>query len=179
MSKFVKNLISEQLRTHFDGVSDAFLVSFTGLNANTNARLRTQFAEKGVRMTVIKNSLARRAAEGMPLAPLFQNMTGSLAVCWGSTDIVGLAKELVKVMNDKQYAGFVIFAGIMGGEVLTAAQSVDVSKWPSREEQISLLVGQMIGVGSKLSGQLIGIGGALASQIKQIAEKESHTEVAA
>lgn len=179
MSKFVKNLVSEQLRSRFDGVNEAFLVSFVGLNANTNTRLRTMLAEKEIKMTVIKNSLAKRATEGTPLAPLFENLTGSLAVCWGATDVVGLAKELVKISKDKQFQGFEIYAGVMDGEALNAAQAVEVSKWPSREEQISLLVGQIIGVGGRLSGQLIGVGGALASQIKQIAEKEENTEVAA
>lgn len=179
MSKFVKNLISEQLRSRFDGVSDAFLVSFGNLNANTNAMLRSMLAEKDIQVTVIKNSLARRATEGTPLEPLFRDLTGSLAVCWGSTDVVGLAKELVKLSKDKQFKGFELYAGVMDGETLDAAQSVEVSKWPSREEQISLLIGQIVGVGATLSGQLIGPGGAIAGQIKQIAEKEENAEVAA
>ena len=179
MSKYVKNLISEQLRSQLNGVSDAFLVSFGDLDANTNALIRKMLSEKDIQITVIKNSLARRASEGTPLEPLFQNLTGSLAVCWGSTDVVGLAKELVKLSKDKQFKGFELYSGVMDGETLDAVQSVEVSKWPSREEQISLLVGQIVGVGSRLSGQLIGPGGAIASQIKQLAEKEGNTEVAA
>ena len=46
-----------------------------------------------------------------------------------------------------------------------------VSKWPSRQEQLSLLLGQILSPGAVLAGQLIGMGGALASQIKQRVEE--------
>ena len=46
-----------------------------------------------------------------------------------------------------------------------------VSKWPSRQEQLSLLLGQIFSPGAVLAGQLIGMGGALASQIKQRVEE--------
>jgi large subunit ribosomal protein L10 len=45
-----------------------------------------------------------------------------------------------------------------------------VSKWPSRQEQLSILSGQILGVGAKLSSQLLGAGGKLASQIKKKSE---------
>ena len=47
-----------------------------------------------------------------------------------------------------------------------------VSKWPSRQEQLSILVGQILSPGAKLSGQLLGAGGKLASQIKKKSEGE-------
>ncbi len=43
---------------------------------------------------------------------------------------------------------------------------------PSREEQISLLVGQILSPGANLVGALLGPGGKLASQIKQKGEEE-------
>jgi len=40
-----------------------------------------------------------------------------------------------------------------------------VAKWPNRAEQLSLLSGQISGLGSKLSGQISSLGGVLAGQI--------------
>jgi hypothetical protein len=40
MSKYVKNLIAENLRQRLQGVGNALLVNMVGLNANTNTRLR-------------------------------------------------------------------------------------------------------------------------------------------
>jgi large subunit ribosomal protein L10 len=120
---------------------------------------------------VIKNSLAQRAVKDTPLAPAFQNMAGAYALCWGTSDIVSLAKELVKLTKDKTLQGFEIRGAILDGEALGAAQAIEVSKWPTREEQIAILLGQILGVGAKLSGQFIAFGGKLASQIEKIAEK--------
>ncbi|MEM6330816.1 MAG: 50S ribosomal protein L10, partial [Planctomycetota bacterium] len=62
--------------------------------------------------------------------------------------------------------------GVMDGAKLSPEDVKQVSKWPSRTEQLSLLVGQILSPGATLSGQLLGPGGALASQIKQKGEDE-------
>ncbi|MDR2441476.1 MAG: 50S ribosomal protein L10 [Planctomycetaceae bacterium] len=173
MSKFVKQLITDTVAKRLDGAQYLILVGLTGIDANKNKNLRANLASKGINLMVIKNSLARRATEGTPLAAAFQNMTGSYALCWGSSDIVSLAKELVKLTKDKTLQGFEIKGAVLDGEALGPEQTVEVSKWPTREEQISILLGQIIGIGAKLSGQFIAIGGALASQIAKLAENNS------
>jgi ribosomal protein L10 len=67
----------------------------------------------------------------------------------------------------------------MSGAALTAAEVKQVSKWPSREEQLSLLVGQILSPGAKLASQLLSAGGALVSQIKQVGEGSEGGEAAA
>ena len=59
----------------------------------------------------------------------------------------------------------------MDGEQLTPERVKEISKWPSRAEQLSMLVGQILGPGSQLAAQLKGPGGSLASQIKEAGEK--------
>ena len=59
----------------------------------------------------------------------------------------------------------------MDGEKLDAAGVARVSKWPSRDEQLSALVGQLLGPGAQLSAQLIGPGGQLAGQVKAVVDK--------
>jgi ribosomal protein L10 len=172
MSKYVKQLVTDHIKSRLVNIQYAMLVSFVGLDSNKNHSLRTALAEKGVEMMMIKNSLARRATEGTTLNALFHNIEGSLALCWGAEDIVSLAKVLVKLTRDKNLKGFEIKAAVLDGEKLEAAAAVDVSKWPNREEQIAILLGQIVGVGAKLSSQMISLGGGLASQIKQLAEKE-------
>ena len=46
-----------------------------------------------------------------------------------------------------------------------------VSKWPSRQEQLSILFGQILSPARSLSSQLLGAGGKLASQIKKKSEE--------
>jgi len=170
MSKFVKQLVTNDIAKRLDGVPYLMLVGLTGVDANKNKNLRAVLADKGINLLVIKNSLAKRATEGTPLEAGFRNMTGAYAVCWGASDIVSLAKELVKLTKDKNLQGFVIRGAVLDGEFLGDAQAIEVSKWPTREEQIAILLGQILGVGAKLSGQFIAFGGKLASQIEKIAE---------
>lgn len=172
MSKFVKDLITNDLKQRLTGVENALLVSVAGLDANKNYRLRKTLRDKNISLLVIKNSMARRATEGTPLAAAFEQMEGSLAVVWGAEDIVSLAKEITRLTQDKQYEPFIARGGVMDGARLTAEQVRQVSKWPSREEQLSIVAGQILSPGAKLASQLIAAGGALASQIKQKSEGE-------
>jgi large subunit ribosomal protein L10 len=172
MSKYVKDLISESLRESLKEVDDALLVDMIGLDANTNNRLRAELREKDIRVMVVKNSLARRATEGTPLSVMFEGLTGTSAICWGSEDIVSLAKEVMRLAKDESMAPFHARGGLTEGEMLSAEQVREISKWPSREEQLSLLVGQTLGPGSRLAAQLTGPAGALAGQIAQKGEEE-------
>ncbi len=172
MSKYVKNLVTDHLRKQLNGVGDALLVNMVGLEANANNVLRAELAQKGIEVLVVKNSLAARATAGTSLDGLFEDVGGTNAICWGTEDIVSLAKEVVRFAKDKRFEAFQARGGIMDGEKLTAEDVDKVSKWPSREEQLSLLVGQILGPGSQLAAQLLGPGAALAGQIKQKAEED-------
>jgi large subunit ribosomal protein L10 len=179
MSKFVKNLLTEDIRDRLTNVHDALLVNMIGLDANTNTRLRAELRAKNIHILVIKNSSAARAAAGTTLAPLFDGISGTAAICWGSEDIVSLAKEITKLAKDDKNAPFQTRGGVMDGERLDAASVERVSKWPSRTEQLSILLGQILSPGAMLASQLTSVGGALASQIEQRgegAEPEAATE---
>jgi len=167
MSKFVKDLVTTQLRGELGGVNDALLVNVVGMDAVRTTKLRKDLRGKNIRLRVIKNSLAARACEGTPLAAAFNNSEGTLALIWGGEDIVSLAKEVKRLSELKEFAGFEPRGGAMDGAPLTAAEVKTVSTWPSRAEQLGILLGQVLSPGSVLAVQLIGMGGALASQIKQ------------
>lgn len=170
MSKYVKNLIADDIRQRLQNVHDALLVNMVGLNANANTRLRKELRSKNIHVLVIKNSMAARATEGTSLAPLFKGLDGTAALCWGAEDIVSLAKEVTKLAKDDKNAPFATRAGVMDGERLNAEQVEQVSKWPSRTEQLSILLGQILSPGANLASQLTSVGGALASQIEQKSE---------
>lgn len=173
MSKFVKDLITNDLKSRWQDVGDAVLVDVAALGGNQSVEVRKILREKNIRMTVVKNSLARRACEGTPLYPAFEQLGGTTAVVWGAEDIVSLAKEVTKVAETKGYEGFVAKGGVMGGSPLTSEEVKGVSKWPSRTEQLSILMGQILSPGSTLSSQLLGPARGLASQIKQHSERDS------
>ncbi|MBL9123782.1 MAG: 50S ribosomal protein L10 [Planctomycetaceae bacterium] len=179
MSKLVKELITDDVRNRLAGVEDLVLVSLAGMTANRAHRLRMELRGKNMHVLVIKNSLARKAAAGTPLAPAFEGLEGPAAIVWGGTDIVDIAKEVSRLAGDKQFEPFAARGGVMAGSRMTADEVKAVSKWPSREEQLSLLVGQILGPGAQLASQLQSVGGILAGQIKEIAQGAEEAEPAA
>jgi len=169
MSKFVKNLIVDQIKKELAEVADCVLVNVIGLDAGESGQLRDRLHEKNINIRVVKKSMAIRATEGTSLAPAFDGVGGSVAVCWGGEDFVSMVKELVDIDKDEDnFEAFATCGGVLDGEALTPAAVAEISKWPTREEVLSTLVGQLLGPGATLAAQLGGPGGTLAGQISEI-----------
>lgn len=176
MSKYVKNLITGDIHSRLEGVSDAVLVNVIGMDSGSTYQIRKNLREKNIHMLVVKRSMASRATEGTSLRPMFDNREGSMAIVWGSEDFVSLAKEIAAIDKSKTFEKFEIKGGVMDGDALSPEQVLAISKWPSRLEQISILVGQLLSPGSTLSAQLLSPGSKLASQIEKMSESEKEEE---
>jgi large subunit ribosomal protein L10 len=165
-------LISNEIKSRLEGVTDAVIVDVIGMDSDSTFRLRKLFREKEVSMLVVKRSLAYRAAdeEESPLRQLFDQKVGSVAVVWGCEDFVSLAKEVAAVAKSDDFEKFEVKGGVMDGDALTGEDVLAISKWPNRQEQIAMLVGQILSPGANLSAQLLGAGSKLASQVKQLVE---------
>ncbi|PQO31481.1 50S ribosomal protein L10 [Blastopirellula marina] len=172
MSKYLKNLVISDLSKRLDGVNDLLVVDVVGMNAGKTFTVRKQLREKGLNLLVVRRTLAAKACEGTSLAPAFEGMEGSTAIVWGGEDFVDLAKEVVKLNDDDKFPGFTAKGGVMDGESLSPDTVKAISKWPNRAEQLSLLVGQILGPGRTLAAQIKGPGAKLASQIKQVGENQ-------
>lgn len=172
MSKTVKDMISQDVSRRLSGVEDALLVNVIGLDSGKTVLLRRQLREKNIHLLVVKNSIARRATEGTPLHAAFQGTEGSLAVIWGGEDFIALAKEVTKLDKGDDFPEFQTRGGVMDGERLTSQRVADISKWPNRQEQLSLLMGQILSPGAQLVSQLLAPAGALASQIEKKAKSD-------
>jgi ribosomal protein L10 len=167
----VKGIITKELESKLGSIDDALLVDVIGLDANQSVELRRELREKSIGLMFVRKSLARRAKEGTPLATALGDMEGSLAVCWGSDDFISLAKEVTRLNEDEvKYPQFQTRGGIMDGERLSPERVKEISKWPTREEQLSMLIGQILGPGRQLVAAIKGPGSQLAGQIKQKSE---------
>ncbi len=173
MSKFVKDLVTKDLSQRLSGVEECVIANVVGLNSAATASLRKRLRSKQIHLLVVKNSLARRATAEGSIGPAFEGLDGNSAVMWGAEDFVSLVKEVAELHDDKtEFEKFEARGGVMDGEKLTADRVKEISKWPSRQEQLSIVAGQIVGPGANLVAQLIGPGGALAGQVKQVSEKE-------
>ena len=94
------------------------------------------------------------------------------ALMWGGEDLVSLAKEVVALHKKPEYEKFTTRGGVMEGEKLTPEKVTEISKWPNRAGQISIVLGQLLSPGSKLLSQITEPGAKLLSQVKKKSEEE-------
>lgn len=117
------------------------LAEYRGIAVGDLTKLRARAREQQVFLRVLKNTLARRAVEGTPFAPLADQMTGPL-IYGISVDPVAAAK----VVNDfaRTNDKLVIRSGAFDGQVLDKAGVQSLAAIPSREELLARLLGVML-----------------------------------
>ena len=60
-------MMAREYKDRFNGVSEALIVDIRGIEANDNNELRLELHSKNIRITVIRNSLAKDAFQGTNL----------------------------------------------------------------------------------------------------------------
>jgi large subunit ribosomal protein L10 len=165
MSKQIKSMLVDDLKSRLNGVGELIVVSLGKLDAQKTTQLRQTLRKKKISLQLVKNSLARMATQNTPLAPAFEKAEGMLAIAWGGEDVVDLAKELDRLTGVKDFEGLECRGGALDGARLDSADVKKVAKWPTRTEQLSLLSGQISSLAGTLAGQILSAGGGLAGQI--------------
>src|SRR6267143_6203836 len=89
-----KNL--EALTEQFKNAQAAMIVGFKGMTVPKDQELRSQLREAGVTYSVVKNTLARKAAEGTALEQATDQFKGVTAVAISKEDPVNLSKAISK-----------------------------------------------------------------------------------
>jgi len=116
------------------------MAEYRGITVADMTKLRSQARDKGVTLSVLKNTLARRAVAGSAFDVLSDQMTGPLIYGF-STDAVAAAKVVADFAktNDK----LVIRAGAMAGKVLDVNGVKQLANIPSKEVLLAQLLGLM------------------------------------
>ena len=176
MSKYVKNLVAEHLRDRLKNNQRRPAGEYGRTGGQHKHAVAGDSARKeypgGGDQEQLGGAGCRRDAAGA----VVRGLSGTAAVCWGCEDIVSLSKEITKLVKGDKFKPFEARGGVMDGECLSAADVERVSKWPSRSEQLSILLGQILSPGANLASQLNSVGGALASQIEQRGGEEEKEE---
>lgn len=171
MSKVVKKMMLDELRSRMGDRRDFLVLDISKMDAVTNNTLRLELAGKGITLTGVKNSLLQVILREEGMETLDNALAGPSTIAWGGEDIVGLSREMAHWA--KKIEALEIKGGAVDGQGVNPAEVVDISKGPSRVELIGQIVGLVLSPGARLSGALLGPGGKLVGQIKAISEKES------
>ncbi|MGO8761475.1 MAG: 50S ribosomal protein L10 [Desulfobaccales bacterium] len=154
------------------------LSDFKGLKVEDMTRLRRQLQDASAELTVVKNTLLRRAgADDSPLAPLISHATGPNALTLGYADPVTVTKVLIKFAQEKPQ--LVIKAGALGGQALTFKDLEALSKLPAREVLLAQLLGVLQGVPQGLVTVLAGVIRNLLNVLVALKDKKAEAEPAA
>ena len=154
------------------GSSDAMLISIRGLKGKDTTKLRMGLRKKNIKVTVVRNSLARKMFEGGKMACLSESLTGATALVYSpvGASIVEVAREVVALAKD--HPAIELRAAVLDGTLFTGKTAVeDLSKFPTRIEAQGQVVGAAVGPGRKLLASVKGPGSTVAGLIMAIEAK--------
>lgn len=144
------------------------ITDYIGLDVAEMTELRARLREAGVDYKVVKNTLAKIAADNSDLSEINEFFSGPTAVAFGIDDVVAPAKILDEFAGDHEVLE--IKGGYLNGEVISKEKVKSLAKIPSRDELLAKAFAGMkapiTGLVNVLSGNMRNIVSVL-SQIKE------------
>jgi len=174
ISREKKVQIIEGLKEAFSNCRIGILTDYRGISAQEIFALRRGLRESGIEYKVVKNTLARFAAERAGKEELISLFEGPIAIAFGYGDITEPAKALADYM-DTSKASLSIKGGFLGDRLLTAEDVKTLSILPSREILVGKILGGMqipiVALVSYLTTPIRGVIGVLQARIQQMEVK--------
>jgi large subunit ribosomal protein L10 len=174
LNRSEKQAVIEQVTGLAAKAQTLVMAEYRGITVAEMTKLRNDARSKGVNLSVLKNTLARRAVAGSQFEVVGDQMTGPLIYGF-SIDAVAAAKVVADFAktNDK----LVIRAGAFAGKALDVNGVKQLANIPSKEVLLAQLCGLLMSPISRTAVVL----GALAAKRGGGAEAEvtQNQEVAA
>jgi large subunit ribosomal protein L10 len=152
-------LLTEKLRR----AKVAVLTDYRGLTVTQIQDLRGKLRTGDVEYRVVKNTLARRAADAAGVKELEKELEGPVAIAFGYEDL-SLPSKLINDWVRATRLKLEVKGGLVEGRVFTPEQVKQLADLPSRETLIAQLmgtlqspVGQLVGIMQTPVQQLIGV----------------------
>jgi len=154
-----KKQIVADLKEKIEKSNAQILLDMCGMTVEETTEVRKALKKLGARVQVVKNTLARIAAEDTPLKQVEDYIKGPTAIVFSYEDPVEVIKSIVKF--EEEFENLQIKAGILEGKALTREQIVEVSKLPSKDVLIAKAVGT-------IQAPLYGLVAVLAANIRNL-----------
>lgn len=121
----------------------AVAAEYRGLTVSQLTNLRKQARESGVYLRVIKNTLARKAVEGTEFACMQEGLVGPLILAFSLEDPGAAARVISAFAKEKENDKLVTKLVAVGGKLYGASELDRLSKLPTRDQAISILMATM------------------------------------
>lgn len=156
-----KKRIAEDLERHLREAGIIYLTDFTGLDVAAMTEFRDRLSERGLRYRVVKNTLMRRALEGLDLPDIEEHLRGPTGLVLGDDDPVVPAKavrEFAKEHDERP----VVKVGIVERRTVTQEEIGALAELPPRDRLLGSIAGS-------LTAGVAGIAGALDALLRDVA----------
>ena len=176
MSKYVKELMMDQLKSDLDGNRSLLIVDLKDLDAIAEHNFRRDLRKKSIRIRVLKNSLAKRVFSDVGHGGLSKYLEGQSAVVWGGEGPSELAKEIstrFKALKKPQIKG-----GAVDGVIVGPEQVDDITKLPSREVLIGQVLSLVLGPAQQTLSLLNSSASTLVGQLEALAKRQEEAGAA-
>jgi large subunit ribosomal protein L10 len=147
MARPKKEAAVAELADNFNSAKSMVITDYLGLNVDEMTELRSQLREAGVEYKVVKNTLAKIAAEKAKVNDVDEYIVGPTAIAFGLEDVVSPAKVLVDFA--KEHDNLEIKAGTLNGGVISKEKVESLADIPPREQ---LLAKAFAGMKAPISG---------------------------
>ena len=166
-----KELLVSQLREDLQRASAVVITEYRGLKAGDLVSIRKDLRGANVELRIVKNTLLRRASEGMALNDWANQLKGPNAVALA----FGEPTEAAKLLSDgeKRLEPFNLKGGVIESLVVDGAQVAAIAKLPSKLELQGKAVGALMGPLAGLVFTLQGVLSEFVGTLQAKVEKES------
>ena len=169
-SKTKKKSELQQLRGQIAAFPTVVLCAFEGLSVEEDWQLRDRVRDSGGEYRVVKNRLARLAAQGTPVEPALEELRGMTSLAFASDDPISLLKALVGYA--KEHPVFQFKAGVVEGRVVDVAALNELASLPGREGLYAKLLYLINAPAQRLLSVINASARDLAIVLKQAVEQE-------
>jgi len=138
----VKQVLVDEVAKKMSNSKSVVIAEYAGLTVEKTEDLRSKLREAGCEMAIIKNNIARRAAEARGFGELVNDFTGPNSVIFSYEDQVSAAKVLYEFA--KKNKKLKIKSGVVDGEYYMVDQIKEISQLPNKEGLLTMLAGQLL-----------------------------------
>ncbi len=165
-----KKRITEELAREIDESGTIYLTDFTGLDVKAMTDLRARLRAEGIRYRVVKNTLMRRALEGLDLPDLSEHLDGPTGLVLGDEDPVlpaKLVREFAKDHEDRP----TVKVGVVDRRSVPPETVAELAALPPRDDLLGAIAGSLTASVGGMVHVLNGLIRDIAYMVEQVAQE--------
>jgi large subunit ribosomal protein L10 len=141
LTKKQKEYLAKDFVEKIKGSKTTVVVDYKGMTVGEISELRNLLREQGIKMQVLKKSIAQVAFTNQKLDLDVRKMEGQLAFVYGGDDEVSAAKIVHKFAKDNEKLK--MLAGVLENKVMAQEEMVSLAKLPGKDELLAKMVGSL------------------------------------